>query len=59
MLIIKEIFQMSIYILGDFIKACKVLGVEPTWERLHSWKKEMYRFNDYPVYKPLLLPAYH
>ena len=51
MLIIKELFQMSIHILGDFIKACKVLGIEPTWERLRAWKKEMYRFNNYPVYK--------
>lgn len=42
---------MSIYILGDFIKACKVLGIEPTWERLNTWRKEMYKFNDYPIYK--------
>lgn len=34
---------MSIYILSDFIKACKTLGVEPTWERLHAWKKEMWK----------------
>ena len=28
---------MSIYILGDFIKACKVLGVEPTWETFNKY----------------------
>ena len=27
---------MSIYILGDFIKACKILDIEPTWERLNQ-----------------------
>lgn len=42
---------MSIYILSNFIKVCRVLDVEPTWERLHAWKKEMYKFNDYSIYK--------
>lgn len=32
---------MSINILRDFIKACTVLGVEPTWDKLNAWKKAM------------------
>lgn len=39
----QEEMKMSIYILEDFIKVCKVLGVEPTWERLHKWRSEMWQ----------------
>ena len=35
---------MSIYVLSDYIKACKVLGVEPTWSGLHKWNKEMWQY---------------
>lgn len=34
---------MSIYVLEDFIKVCKALDIEPTWDRLHKWKKQMWR----------------
>lgn len=34
---------MSIYVLEDYIRVCKVLEVEPTWQGLHKWKKEMWR----------------
>lgn len=27
---------MSIYVLEDFIKVCKELDIEPTWERLNQ-----------------------
>lgn len=33
---------MSINILNDYIKACRILGVEPTWKGLNLWRKEMY-----------------
>lgn len=33
---------MSIYILFDYMKACKVLGVEPTAEGLYKWKEAMW-----------------
>nr|DAE65788.1 MAG TPA: hypothetical protein [Caudoviricetes sp.] len=35
---------MSIYVLKDYIKACKVLGVQPSWEGLHKWNKEMWKY---------------
>lgn len=34
---------MSIYILEDYIKVCRVLEIEPSWEGLKKWKKEMWR----------------
>lgn len=34
---------MSIYVLEDYIRVCKVLEVEPTWQGLHKWRKEMWR----------------
>lgn len=34
---------MSIYILEDYLKACKVLEVEPTWKGLHNWKNQMWQ----------------
>lgn len=34
---------MSIYVLKDYIKACKVL-VQPSWEGLHKWNKEMCKY---------------
>lgn len=33
---------MNIYILEDFIKVCKVLGIDSTWDKLHKWKEEMW-----------------
>lgn len=37
---------MSIYVLKDFIEVCKVLDIEPTWDRLHKWKNQMYKKYD-------------
>lgn len=34
---------MSIYVLEDYIKVCKVLDIEPTWQGLHNWKNQMWR----------------
>lgn len=34
---------MSIYILEDYIKVCKVLNIEPTPEGLKAWKKEIWK----------------
>lgn len=39
----KENLKMSIYILEDYIKVCRVLEIEPSWEGLKKWKKEMWR----------------
>ena len=35
--------KMSIYILADYLKACEVLGVEPTAEGLKKWKKYIWK----------------
>lgn len=34
---------MSIYVLEDYIKACRALEIEPTWQGLHKWKKAIWR----------------
>lgn len=34
---------MSIYVLKNYINACKVLEVEPIWQGLLKWKKQMWR----------------